>query len=53
MIRKDNIRINVTISKSLNDELKEIALYEGTSVSGLVYKIIKYYIKNKKNISLD
>ncbi|RXI70528.1 ribbon-helix-helix domain-containing protein [Clostridium tetani] len=51
MISKKNTRIKVTVSKKLNAKLKEIAEYEGRSVSNLVLHIIKEYVsKNYKDI---
>ncbi|WP_373899254.1 ribbon-helix-helix domain-containing protein [Haloimpatiens sp. FM7315] len=48
MIKKENTRINVTISKKIHEMLVKEAEYEDRSVSNLVLQIIKkhYNIKN-------
>lgn len=53
LIRKENDKVTFIISKEIKQILKDEASYQGISVSGLVAQIIKYYIKNRKNISLD
>ncbi|GAB6150733.1 ribbon-helix-helix domain-containing protein [Clostridium massiliodielmoense] len=46
MIKKENTRIQITISKKLKEKLKEKAEYEGRTVSNMAAKIILDYFKN-------
>ncbi|RXI57268.1 hypothetical protein DP122_00360 [Clostridium tetani] len=48
MIKKENTRIYVTISKKLHSKLKNEAEYEGRSVSNMAATIIKKYYKEKE-----
>lgn len=52
-IEKNNIRIMVTISKDENEILKEIAKKENRSVSNLVGTLIKKYLENNTETSLN
>ncbi|NEZ47840.1 hypothetical protein FDF74_11675 [Clostridium niameyense] len=45
MIKKENTRINITISKKTHKKLKDKAEYEGRSVSSMAAYIIKEYFK--------
>lgn len=47
MIKNDNTRISVTVSKKLYEKLLKEAEYEDRSVSNLVLKIIKEHYKIK------
>lgn len=49
MIKKENTRIYVTISKKIHKKLKAEAEYEGRSVSNMAATIIKKYYKEKDN----
>jgi hypothetical protein len=53
MISKENKRIATTVSKTIYKVLQDEAEYQGRTVGNLVSQIIKHYIKNKKNISLE
>ncbi len=44
-IKSDNARIAITINKELLEEVKKIAYQENRTVSNLVVKILKDYIK--------
>ncbi|MBE1306145.1 hypothetical protein G4W71_19320 [Clostridium botulinum] len=48
MIKKENTRINITISKKLHEKLKEKAEYEGRSTANMAAQIIKDYFKDSK-----
>ncbi|WP_307869113.1 ribbon-helix-helix domain-containing protein [Clostridium botulinum] len=48
MIKKENTRINITISKKLHKKLKEKAEYEGRSTANMAAQIIKDYFKDSK-----
>ena len=43
LISQDNVRITITITKSMHELLKNDAAYEDRSVSNLVCRIIKQY----------
>lgn len=47
LIKKENTRITVTISKKLYDKLAEEADYEDRSVSNMAATILKMHYKNK------
>lgn len=49
LIKKENTRIYVTISKKLHNKLKDEAEYEGRSISNMAATIIKKYYKEKDN----
>lgn len=53
MIKKENVRVIITMPKELQELLKEQAEYQNRSVSNLVVTILKRYIKTKKNIDID
>lgn len=48
MIKKENIRVAITMPRSLHAELKEIAEYQNRTVSNLIVTILKHYIKTIK-----
>lgn len=50
VVKKENKRINVTLSKKIHDLLKGEAEYEGRSVGNMAAKIIKDYYRNKGKI---
>ena len=52
-IDKDNIRIMVTISRDENETLKELAKKENRSVSNLVGTLVKKYLENNTETSLN
>jgi hypothetical protein len=47
LIKKDNVRITVTIPQKIHNELKNDADYEDRSVSKMAAIIIKAYYRNK------
>lgn len=47
MVKKENTRINITISKKVHELLKKEAEYEGRSVSNMTYKILMDHYKIK------
>lgn len=49
MIKKENIRINVTLSRELYKKLKEDAEYEARSVGNMAAVIIKEYYRKKSS----
>lgn len=49
MIKKENTRIYVTISKKIHKKLKDEAEYEGRSISNMAATIIKNYYESKDN----
>lgn len=49
LISKENTRIKVTISKTLLLKLKDIASYEGKSVSNLAANVLKQYVDEYKD----
>ncbi|MCS4487175.1 ribbon-helix-helix domain-containing protein [Staphylococcus americanisciuri] len=49
MIKKENTRISVTISKENRDKLKYIAQNENRSMSNMVEYLITSYIDKKHN----
>ncbi|MCD3211085.1 hypothetical protein G8T71_06915 [Clostridium botulinum C/D] len=49
MIKRENTRIQITISKKLHKELKNLAEYEGRTVSNMAAKILIDYFKDSKN----
>jgi predicted CopG family antitoxin len=53
MIKRENVRIAVTISRQMYERLKEEAEYEGRSVSNLAAWLIKQYLKRKGKIDTD
>lgn len=48
VIKKENIRVAITMPRSLHAELKEIAEYQNRTVSNLIVTILKHYIKTIK-----
>lgn len=52
-VDKDNIRIMVTITREENEILKEMAKKENRSVSNLVGTLVKKYLKNNAETSLN
>ena len=49
MVNEDNIRITITIPKTLHELLKDDADYEDRSISNLASRILKQYY----NLSTD
>lgn len=49
MIKKENIRINVTLPRELYKKLKEDAEYEARSVGNMAAVIIKNYYEKKSS----
>lgn len=47
MIKKENIRINVTLSRELHKLLKEDASFEDRSIGNMAAVIIKKYYEEK------
>ncbi|WP_043920882.1 ribbon-helix-helix domain-containing protein [Clostridium botulinum] len=45
MIKKENTRIQVTIPKKIKQQLKDLAEYEGRTVSNMASKILLDYFK--------
>lgn len=52
-VDKDNIRIMVTITREENEILKEMAKKENRSVSNLVGTLVKKYLENNTETSLN
>jgi len=50
MIKKENIRIQVVMSKKLYTKLKDDAEFEGRTISNLSAKIIADYYKYEKEV---
>ncbi|AKN34256.1 DNA-binding protein (plasmid) [Clostridium carboxidivorans P7] len=50
MIKKDNIRIAITLPKTLHEQLKNEAEYQNRTVSNLTVTILQKYMEalNKK-----
>lgn len=46
VLKKSNTRVTFVIPKETHDTLKEIANYEGRTVSNLLQLIVKEYIQN-------
>lgn len=53
MIRSDNTRITVTISKGLNAEVREALIDTGYSMSELVEELLTGFIINYKKEDLN
>lgn len=53
MIRSDNTRITVTISKGLNAEVREALIDTGYSMSELVEELLTGFITNYKKEDLN
>ncbi|WP_080370760.1 ribbon-helix-helix domain-containing protein [Clostridium botulinum] len=49
MIKKENTRIQVTIPKTIHEKLKDLAEYEGRTVSNMAAKILLDYFKENNN----
>nr|WP_229241395.1 hypothetical protein [Clostridium haemolyticum] len=49
MIKKENTRIQITIPKKIHQALKDLAEYEGRTVSNMAAKIILDYFKENNN----
>ncbi|MGG7200789.1 hypothetical protein [Clostridium butyricum] len=48
MIKDENIRITITISKEIHNKIKEEADFEDRSISNMVYKILKDHYNLKE-----
>jgi metal-responsive CopG/Arc/MetJ family transcriptional regulator len=48
MVGKDKVRVLITITKEMKDDIETLAEKETRSVSNLISFIIKEYIKNNK-----
>lgn len=46
VIKRSNTRVTFVLPKETHEALKEIATYEGRTVSNLLQVIVKDYIKN-------
>lgn len=49
LIKKENTRIQITIPKKIQEKLKDLAEYEGRTVSNMAAKIILDYFKENNN----
>ncbi|MCD3195748.1 ribbon-helix-helix protein, CopG family [Clostridium botulinum C] len=53
MIKKENARVSVTISKKLLEKIKYTAEYEDRSVSYIISKILEKYYNEENTIYED
>lgn len=49
LIKKENTRIQITIPKKIHQALKDLAEYEGRTISNMAAKIILDYFKENNN----
>lgn len=47
VIKKENTRITITLPRSVHEQLKDEAEYEGRTTSGMAAYIINLHYKNK------
>lgn len=47
MIKKESVRVSVTMSKSLHSKIVAIAEEEDRSVAGAIKVLVEYAIKNR------
>ena len=48
-IREDKMRLNLTIEKEIVEQLRELAIEDNRTLSGMVLHIIKTYAKENYN----
>jgi hypothetical protein len=53
MIKKENTTATFVLPKTVQQELTEIAEYEGRTLSNLVLFIVKEYLKNRSNTNKE